>query len=190
MMKQFLKRFRLFDLMIITLAAALGIAVKAVITPLTHIVTGPLYIPGGVVAGGVYMMFPVMAVSFTGIRGAAGLCGLCQGILVLIAGSAGSHGVLSIPVYALTGLSVDVIHLLLNHRGCCMLCCCFSGMAANLTGMLITNLAFFRLPFTPLMLSLAAGALSGGLGGILAWAITDSLLKYRVIYPGNRSDGR
>jgi hypothetical protein len=180
LIRKFFARFGLVDLMVIALMGALGIAVKAVITPLVHIITGPLFIPGGVVAGGVYMMFLVLAASLTGIRGAAALCGLCQGIMVLFVAVAGSHGALSIVSYTLTGAAVDLLMLLIRHKGCCALCCFFGGMAANIAGTLIVNSAFFSMPFVPLMLSLAAGALSGGLGGALAWAVASQLRKYRV----------
>ena len=181
MFRNFLKRFTLFNLMVIALTAALGIAVKSVIVPLVHLVTGPLYIPGGSVAGGIYMSFLILAVSLTGIRGAAGLCGFCQGIMVLIIGTAGSHGALSVLSYTLTGLAVDLLMLVIRHKGCCAVCCFFGGMAANLTGTLIVSSAFFDLPLVPLLLSLAAGALSGGVGGLLAWAITKQLKKSGVV---------
>ncbi len=181
MIHKFLQKFSLFNLMTIAMMAALGIAIKAVIVPLVHIVTGPLYIPGGVVAGGIYMMFLVLSVSLTGLRGAASLCGFCQGIMVLIIGFAGSHGVLSILSYTATGFAVDLIMLILRHKGCCVLCCFLGGIAANLTGTLIVNYAFFNLPLVPLVLSLSAGALSGGLGGVLSWIITKQLRKYKVI---------
>ena len=181
--ERFLKKFTLFNLMTIALMAALGIAVKAVIVPFVHLLTGALYIPGGAVAGGIYMMFLVLAVSLTGIRGAVTLCGFCQGVMVLIVGSAGSHGALSILSYTLTGLSVDLLMLLIHHRGCCLPCCFLGGIAANLVGALIVNMAFFNMPLIPLVLSLAAAALSGGLGGAVAWTVTSRLLKHRVIQP-------
>jgi len=167
--------------MVVALMAALGIAAKTVVTPLAHMITGPLYIPGGAVAGGFYMLFLVLAVSLTGVRGAVGLCGLCQGIMVLALGGAGSHGALSILTYTLTGLSVDAVMLLMRHRGCCLLCCFLGGVAANLTGTFVVNAAFFGLPFVPLMLSLAVAALSGGMGGTLAWAVTRQLRRHGVI---------
>jgi len=181
MFHKFLKKYTVFNLITIALMAALGIAVKSVITPLVHIITGPLFIPGGAVAGGVYMMFLVLAVSLTGARGAAVLCGLCQGIMVLIAGTAGSQGALSIVTYTLTGAAADLLLVIIRHKGCCVMCCFFADMVANLAGTLIVNSAFFNLPAVPLMLTLAAGALSGGLGGVLAWLITKQLRKYRVI---------
>jgi len=166
--------------------AALGIAVKSVIVPLIHIITGPLYIPGGVVAGGIYMMFLVLAVSLTGIRGAASLCGLCQGIMVLIIGTAGSHGVFSLLTYTLPGIAVDLLMLLIRHKGCCAICCFFSGLVANLTGTISVYLLqlssmLFSLPFVPLVLIFAACTLSGGLGGLLAWTITKQLRKFGVV---------
>ena len=181
MFRKYLSKFSLFNLITVALMAALGIAVKSVIVPLVHIITGPLFIPGGVVAGGIYMMFLVLAVSITGIHGAASLCGLYQGVMVLVIGVAGSHGVLSIFTYTLTGIAVDILMVLIRHKGCCMLCCFLGGMAANVTGTLLVNWAFFSLPFVPLVLSLAAAALSGGLGGLLARAITSRLQKYKVI---------
>jgi len=152
-----------------------------VIMPFVHIFTSSLFIPGGVAAGGIYMMFPVLAISLTGKTGAAGLCGFCQGIMVLMLGSAGSHGALSILSYTLTGLSADLIMLLIRHRGCCLACCFLGGIVANLAGAAIVNMAFFNLPLIPLLLSLAAGALSGGLGGMAAWIITDRLLKRQIL---------
>ena len=181
MIKKFIDRFSIFHLMIITLMAALGIAVKSVIVPLVHLITGPLYIPGGVVAGGVYMMFLVLAVSLTGMRGAAVFCGFCQGIMVLIIGMGGSHGALSIVSYSVTGLAVDLIMLIIRHKGCCILCCFLGCMAANLTGTLIVSAAFFEMPLIPLLLSLTAGALSGGCGGLTAWSITKQLRKLGVV---------
>jgi len=181
MIKKFTAKFSIFQLMVIALLAAMGIAVKTVITPLVQMLTGPLYIPGGVVAGGLYMLFLVLAVSLTGRRGSAVFCGFCQGLMVLIIGAGGSHGAFSIVSYTLTGLSVDLLMLALRHKGCCLMCCFFGGMAANLAGTLLVNAAFFEMPAIPLMLSLAAGALSGGFGGTLAWIFTKQLRKLRVI---------
>jgi len=181
MIKKLINQFSLFQLMIIALLGAMGIAVKSIITPLVHMLTGPLYVPGGVVAGGVYMLFLVLAVSLTGKRGSALLCGFCQGLMVLIIGAGGSHGALSVISYSLTGISVDLLMLVMRHKGCCLLCCFFGGMAANLTGTLITNAAFFGMPAIPLALSLTVAALSGSLGGALAWSLTKQLRRLGVI---------
>ncbi|HHX74678.1 MAG TPA: hypothetical protein GX699_07225, partial [Firmicutes bacterium] len=52
MVRKLLSRFSTFELVLLALMACLGIATKPIIVPLTHIITGPLFIPGGVIAGG------------------------------------------------------------------------------------------------------------------------------------------
>jgi len=101
--------------------------------------------------------------------------------MVLILGVGGNHGALTVVSYSLTGLAVDLVMLVLKHRGCCLLCCFFGGMAANMTGTLIVNLAFFNMPLVPLLLSLVVAALSGGGGGALAWALTKQLRSLGVV---------
>jgi len=99
--------------------AALGIAIKPVIVPLAHIVTGPLFIPGGVVAGGFYMMWLVLGFGLTGKRGTATLIGLIQAFVVLGTGFFGSHGVMSLLTYTVPGIMADLGLLLIGHRVCC-----------------------------------------------------------------------
>ncbi|MDO4581902.1 MAG: ECF transporter S component [Bacillota bacterium] len=176
-----LRRFAVKDLLLIAAMAALGIAIKPVVVPLAHLVSTPLLIPGGALAGGLYMMWLVMAAGLTGKRGAATLAAVVQAILVLITGVVGSHGVMSLLSYSLPGLAIDGTLLLLRHRCCCRPCCFAAGIAANLTGTVITNLIFFRLPLIPLLLSLAVAALSGGLGGLLSWQLLKGLRRYGVL---------
>ena len=73
--QKMLDRFSLFDLIIIAMMEALGIAIKPVVVPLAHIITGPLFIPSGAVAGGFYMMWLVLGFGLTGKRGTAFLIG-------------------------------------------------------------------------------------------------------------------
>ena len=54
------EKLTLFDLVTIAMMAALGIAVKVVLVPLVHIITGPFFIPGGSISGGIYMLFIVL----------------------------------------------------------------------------------------------------------------------------------
>jgi len=161
--------------------AALGIAVKAVVTPLIQLASAPLFIPGGSLAGGLYMMWLVMAVGITGKRGAATLAGLVQTILVLLTGIGGSHGLFSLVSYTLPGVAIDVWLLVSRHRLCCLPCAFVSCILANLCGTFAVNLIFFRLPTIPLLLSLAAAAFSGGLGGVLSWHLLGALRKFDVI---------
>ena len=50
-------------------------------------------------------------------------------------------------------------------------------LAANISGTIISNLLFFRLPGVALLFLLSAAALSGALGGIIAWSLLRALEK-------------
>ncbi len=179
--KGFLKKFTVYDLVIMAMMASIGIAIKPFIVPLAHIITGPLYIPGGVVAGGFYMLWLVLGAGLVEKRGAATVIALVQAIMVVSVGIFGSHGIVSIITYLLPGVSIDIILLLMNHRGCCLNCCFLSGIAANISGTLLVNAIFFRLPTIPLILSISVSALSGGVGGIIAHNILKQFRNVNLI---------
>lgn len=179
-MKGFLKGFSIFELVIIALMAALGIAVKAIIAPLIHLITGPLYIPGGVVAGGIYMIFIMLPAFITKKKGAATLCGFLQGIMVLATGISASHGIFSLVTYALPGLAVDLTLGIAKYK-CTPLTCFLAGLFANIVGSFSVNVVFFNMPFIPLMISLCFAALFGGLGGLVGNGIAKQLNKAGVL---------
>lgn len=178
--RRFLNRFTVFELIIIAMMAALGVATKPIVVPLSHIITGPLFIPGGAVAGGFYMLWIVLGAGLVGKRGTATLIGLVQALMVMVTGIFGSHGALTIVSYTLPGLMVDLGLALIRHRVCCAPCAFLAGVLANMSGTAVVNLIFFRLPFVPLMLSLSAAALAGGLGGLIAYKILQQLRKHRI----------
>ncbi|MEG3071204.1 MAG: hypothetical protein RQM92_10650 [Candidatus Syntrophopropionicum ammoniitolerans] len=68
--QKLLDRFSIYDLIIIAMLAALGVVTKPILVPLAHIISGPLLIPSGAVAGGFYMMWMVLGYGITGIRDA------------------------------------------------------------------------------------------------------------------------
>ncbi|MCL1805707.1 MAG: ECF transporter S component [Clostridiales bacterium] len=161
------KYYRLADYLLIAMTAALSIAVKTAVNPLAQLLTSPLFIPGGVAAGGFYMMFIVLPPAITGKRGAALLTALVQAVLVVILGAPGSHGAASLLTYTLPGLAAEAVWLLSGARAGGSICCFIAGVCANMAGSYAVNLLLFRLPLIPLLLSLSVAALSGGLGG---WA--------------------
>ncbi len=179
-LKRFFTRFSLFDLVIIAIVAALGIAMKPVIVPLVHIITGPLFIPGGAIAGGFYMMWIVVGAGLVGKRGAATLIALVQAMIVISIGVIGTHGIMSLVTYVAPGIAVEVLLLATRQKGDNIFACFFSGMAANMAGTVLTNFVFFKLPLIPLLLTLAGGALSGGLGGLLAYLIIKNFRKLNI----------
>ena len=180
MEKRAFSRFTLRELVLIAAMAAVGIAIKPIVVPLVHLVSTPLLMPGGALAGGLYMMWLVVAMGLTGKRGTATLVGLVQAILVMITGVPGSHGALSLVTYTLPGLAVDLGLLIIGHRVCCLPCAFFAGVLANLAGTMAISFAFFQLPLIPLLLRLAVAAFSGGVGGVLSWLILKALAKYGI----------
>ena len=179
--KGFFKKFSVFDLIIMAIVAALGIAMKPVIVPLIHIITGPLFIPGGAIAGGFYMMWIVIGAGLVGKRGAAVIIAIVQAIMVLTVGIVGTHGIVSLITYLAPGIAVELLFLITRQKGDNIFSCFFAGMAANLAGTVLTNFVFFKLPLVPLVLTLAGGALSGGLGGLIAYAVIRSVRKIKGI---------
>lgn len=173
--------FTLIDYIIIAMMASLGIAIKVIVVPLAQIITGPLLIPGGVVAGGFYMLFLLLAESITGKRGAALLVALVQAIIVTVTGSMGSHGAVSLLTYTLPGLAVDVLYFVIRHKACCATCCFVGGVVANIVGSFAVNIAIFNLSTVPMLLSLCVAALSGGLGGLVANSVAVNIRKLGIL---------
>ena len=179
-MKKLLSHFSVRDLVLIAAMAALGIAIKPVVVPLAHLVSTPLMIPGGALAGGLYMMWIVMAFGLTGKYGTATLVGLVQAILVMITGVSGSHGAMSLVSYTMPGILVDAVFLLLRRGIDSLPLAMLAGMLANLAGTVCVNLIFFSLPLIPLLLSLCVAAFSGGVGGVISWLLLGALGKYGI----------
>ncbi|GAA0177087.1 hypothetical protein SH2C18_03740 [Clostridium sediminicola] len=169
--KSLLSKFSIFEIIVIALMAAVGLATKPIIVPLVHVITGPLFIPGGAVAGGFYMLWIVLGAGLIPKRGTVTLIALTQAIIVAVTGTFGTHGIISIITYTLPGLMVDVIFVLIRRRITSSIDFFLAGVIANLSGTYLSNLVFFKLPLIPLVLSLATGTLSGGLGGIIAYVL-------------------
>ncbi|MGD9475692.1 MAG: ECF transporter S component [Eubacteriaceae bacterium] len=177
-MKKAFEKLTLLDLVIISMMAALGIAVKVVLVPLVHIITGPLFIPGGSISGGIYMLFIVLAALLVRKTGAAFLVCLVQTILVIITGTMGSHGIMSIVTYLMPGIGVELLFFVLGKVKYTKGACFAAGVVANVLGSFGVNFVFFRLPLVPLLLTLSLASLSGGLGGLLAFAIASQLKRF------------
>lgn len=182
-----LQRFSTRDLVLIAILAALGIAIKPVVVPLAHVVTAPLFIPGGALAGGLYMMWLVVGMGIVGKRGTATLIALVQALLVMFTGVVGSHGAMSLVSYTAPGVVMDLGLLVIGHSACCLACCTIAGVLANVTGTLTVSVIFFRLPPIPLALAVATAALSGAIGGVLAAQVAGRLRRYRIGVRSERS---
>ena len=184
-----LRAFSTRDLVLIAILAALGIAIKPVVVPIAHMVAAPFLVPGGAFAGGLYMMWLVVGMGIIGKRGTATLIAIVQGVLVMITAVPGSWGVMSLVIYTLPGVAMDVGLLLVGHRACCMRCCFLAGLLANVTGTFSVSMVML-LPRIPLLLGLCTAALSGGVGGILAWQVIKQLHRFHIgTFPGASAAG-
>ncbi|MFI3237464.1 MAG: ECF transporter S component [Lachnospiraceae bacterium] len=177
-MKEKLRMFSVFDLIVIALMSGLGLAMKPIIVPLIHIITGPLFIPGGAVAGGFYMLWIMLAMGIVKKKGTCALVGIVQGIMVITMGSIGSHGIASLLTYALPGVFAEIPFLFSKDKKFNMLHFLFAGVFANLAGTYGSNLVFFNLPLIPLFVSLSAASVSGALGGMISFNISNKLQKF------------
>jgi len=177
-LERWLSRFTTQDLLIIAIIAALGLAMKPVITPLVHLISAPLLIPGGSLAGGFYMLWFGLIVVLVPRKGSALLVALVQGIVTLIIGHFGHHGVMSILIYTAPGLTVEVIALFFRNRST-LIAQTIICSGANLVGSLLVALLIMRLPFIPLILSLTAAVVSGIGGGIVSYTVIRQLKAYR-----------
>lgn len=162
-----LKKISTLDAVFITLMAACGLALKPIIGPLSKLISSVLLMPGGSIAGAVYMMWPMLALLVVKEKGTASLVGLIQGVIVTISGIYGSHGILSIVTYLLPCIFIDGSYILLEHWDN-HLKFLVPPALGNMIGSLLVALIFLHLPLIPLLIGLVPAIIFGGLGGLLA----------------------
>ena len=168
-MKYIFARFGIFDLVILALLAGLGIAARQVLVPLGRIITGPLFIPGGAVFGGIFMMWLVLGAGIVKKPGSATIVALVQAIMTVSLGVIGTHGLLTFATFLPPGIAIDTILFIFKKKN--VEAYFFAGMFANIAGAFMVNLVFFRLPLIPLAVMLSGAAISGGIGGLIAYSI-------------------
>lgn len=175
-----LKRFRVQDLILIAAFAAIGIAIKPLVGPLSKMISTPLGIPGGSFAGGFYMMWLVLAVMIVDKSYTGTVFGIIQAIGVLIFGISGNMGAISLISYTVPGIVVDLFYLILakkKHLAAHLLLCAL----ANMSGALISAILIFAHPPFILIGISALSIASGIVGGYLSCAIYKSLKLMRIV---------
>lgn len=166
--KRFLNSYKVYDLIIIAMLSALGIAFKTVAGILVRMITGPLGVPGGALAGGLYMLWMPLGLSITGKKGTALLISLIQAVVLLISGAPGSHGIWTFLTYLAPAVLVEAVFLIKGKQHN-ILHFVVATMLANIAGTFGSNLLFFRMSALPLIFTLVAAAFSGSLGGVIAY---------------------
>jgi energy-coupling factor transport system substrate-specific component len=177
---KFLARYSSQDLLYIAILSAMGFAIKPVVTPLVHLISAPLMLPGGSLAGGFYMMWLALAIVIVNKPGAALMVGVVQAIVMISLGYFGSHGAVSLISYTLPGLAAELTSLLFQRKDSVEAQATICAIA-NITGALVVTLLIMRLALIPLLISLLAAAVSGIMGGIIAFFLIKKLKRYRLI---------
>lgn len=174
------KKFTSIDLLYIAIFSALGLAVKPIVTPLVHLVSAPLMIPGGSLAGGFYMMWIALAIAVVNKTGTGILIGVVQAIVMISLGYFGNHGAVSLISYTLPGIAAEIVSHFFKDKSSISAqttICTF----ANLSGAVVVTLLVMRLAAIPLIISLVAAAISGILGGMLSYSLFKKLREYRIV---------
>lgn len=150
--------------------AALGLGTKQLVRPLVSIITTPLVIPGGALAGGFYMLWLVLTKRFVPKFGSGAMFGIVQAFVVMIL-PFGSHGIFTFITYPLPGLMVDLFDLAFCRKKMNLLCSMVEGAIANLTGSVAVALFIFYSPIEFLLFIIILAIVSGNIGGIIAHQI-------------------
>ncbi len=179
-MKKITSNFTVFELVLLSFMAALGIAIKPFIMPLVYFIATPLLIPGGSLAGGFYMLWIILGASLINKPFSASLIGLMQAIMVIITGTVGSHGILSLVIYVVPGVLVDVVIYILKNSQDKKIMMFLACITANVSGLILTNVFIYNLPLIPLITSLSVGAVSGGIGGLISYTVYTKLINLKV----------
>lgn len=167
-MRNFFEKFTLQELVTAAVVAALGIAIKPIVIPLAHIVCGPLMIPSGALAGGLYMMWLVIGYGLIRKPGSAVMISAIQALVVVFTGIIGSHGIMSFVTYLLPGIAAEIVLAFDSRRSCSKGFCVVSCTLANIAGTAAVNMVFFQAPGIYLVLILSVSAVSGIAGGVLS----------------------
>jgi energy-coupling factor transport system substrate-specific component len=177
---RFFSRYSSEDLLYIAIFSALGLAIKPIVTPLVHLVSAPLMIPGGSLAGGFYMMWLALAIAVVNKTGTGLLVGFVQAVVMISLGYFGNHGAVSLLSYTLPGIAADAMALFFRNRAAltaqAVIC-----LTANISGTMVVTLLVMRLTAIPLLISIIAASISGILGGILSYAVFRRLKRFRII---------
>jgi ABC-type thiamin/hydroxymethylpyrimidine transport system permease subunit len=167
------------DLVIMAVLAGLDLGTKQVIRPVISVVTEPLNIPGGAVAGGIYMMWHVVAIGIVRKPGVGTLTSLIESVISLIM-PFGNFGILSFIIYLGPGVASDLVCLAMRNKADNLPTCILATGAANAAGTFLVGTTALALPPLPLMFSTILAVITGGIGGILAYLLLTELRKIGI----------
>ncbi len=176
-----LTRITTLDAVFVALMSACGLALKPIVGPLFKLIGSALLIPSGSMAGAIYMIWPMLALLIVKQSGIATTVGLIQGIIVMVTGIYGSHGVLSMITYTIPGIIIDLVYLMIYRFENQWLMVIPAAMG-NVSGTAIVSIVFLHLPLIPLIIGLIPAFFFGALGGYLSLVLYRWLVKTFPIF--------
>ncbi len=182
-------RFTTLNATVIALFAATGLAIKPVISPIAKSITSLFLLPGGAVAGAIYLIWPLLALLLLNKRGSAILVGLLQALTVLVTGIYGSHGILSIFTYTLPCVIIELTYWgsrKINQKFACMI----SAASGNVCANFMVGYFLSHLPMIPLLLGLIPAFIFGSLAGPIALSLQNSIATVFPALSGNSFNNR
>lgn len=163
--------------------AAAGLAVKQLAYPLAALATAGTFLPVSPLVAGAYMMWLVSGRVITGYRFAGTFIGIVQAFVAFLL-VFGRHGAFNIPLYIATGLTVDLLFMVMGKFARTLPGCVVSNAIASLIGTVMV--VGLELQMTRLVV-IASGIIalgSGAIGGLLAYRLVkfyDSTLGKRYV---------
>jgi len=164
-------KYKLRELIFITLCCDLGLFSKRLIAPAANILTDFMRIPGGI-GTSFSLVFLVVAAAIVPVRGCAALMGLIQSMIALSLGMVGSMGALSPIGYIVPGIVIDLVLWLfekisLPRQPAMIIANMLAAAAAGLTA----NMIVFNLSGVPLALYVLVALASGSVSGTLSYSL-------------------
>lgn len=183
-----IKRWTTLEAVFLVLMAACGVALKPIVGPLTKIIGSALFIPSGALAGAIYMMWPMLALLVVRRFGAAIFVGTLEGVIVMVTGFYGSHGVLSLLTYIGPCIVMDLAFFPIRYSRL-QWSRFFPPAWANVTGVILVGILMMRIPTLPLVLGCIPAFILGGLGGLLASWLYRLLSQVFPQFGGQEGEG-
>jgi len=171
-----LKKISTLEAVFVVLMSACGIALKPIVGPMAKLIGSAFFIPAGAIAGAVYMMWPMLALLVVRRFGTAMLVGFIEGVIVLITGFYGSHGILSLITYIAPCLFIDITYWLIRKNNKRILLF-FPPAVGNLVGSVIVGFFIMHIPPIPLLFSIIPAFIFGGIGGLFASGLYQLLIE-------------
>ena len=171
-----LKKMSTLDATFVVLMAACGVALKPIVGPITKLIGSALFIPSGSIGGAVYMMWPTLAFLVVRRFGAASLVGIIEGIIIVFTGFYGSHGIISLLIYFIPCLIID-LSLWITQKFANRFVLFVAPALGNLSGSVMVGVFIMHIPTIPLIISLAPSFVFGGIGGLFAGGLYNLLIR-------------